>query len=377
MFMLTLFGGASLLLAYVLWRVATLPAVARRLSRRTRVVAALLLWAGLYLSLSVGHGAAGTAGRILEMVGMTALAALFLTATTLLAADLATGFGLLFRRHAATIRGWALLAGGGLALLAMVQGVRPPLISRYEISLDGLPTDLDGTVLVALSDLHLGSTLGERWLGSRLEQVRSLHPDMIVFLGDVFEGHGRPADAVLRDLRALAAPLGVWAVTGNHESHHRRAAGPGFLEEAGLDVLHDRWAVVRPGLVLAGVDDLTSRRRGASHGDPVTAALAGRPPGATILLSHTPWDAHEAAAAGVGLMLSGHTHGGQIWPFGLLVRRVYPLLAGRYEVDGMPVLVSRGTGTWGPRMRLWAPGEILCITLRAATRNGPTPQPAH
>ena len=99
-------------------------------------------------------------------------------------------------------------------------------------------------------------------------------------------------------------------------------------------------------------------------GDPIAQALEGRPPGATILLSHTPWQAERIAGAGVGLMLSGHTHGGQIWPFGYLVRSRYPLLEGRYEVDRMPVLVSRGTGTWGPRMRLWRAGEILRVTLR-------------
>jgi len=84
----------------------------------------------------------------------------------------------------------------------------------------------------------------------------------------------------------------------------------------------------------------------------------------TVLLSHTPWQAEKAANFGASLMLSGHTHGGQIWPFGYLVRRVYPLLGGRYEVAGMPVIVCRGTGTWGPRMRLWRPGEILRVTLR-------------
>ncbi len=94
------------------------------------------------------------------------------------------------------------------------------------------------------------------------------------------------------------------------------------------------------------------------------AALAGRPPGAGILLSHAPTRAEEASRAGAGLMLSGHTHGGQIWPFGYLVGLRYPLLAGEYRVGGTTVLVCRGTGTWGPRMRLWHPGEILRVVLR-------------
>ena len=137
-----------------------------------------------------------------------------------------------------------------------------------------------------------------------------------------------------------------------------------LIENASFQVLRNRWAEVRPGLVLAGVEDLTTRRRTGQGGDPISQALAGRPPGATVLLSHTPWQAERVAKAGVGLMLCGHTHGGQIWPLDYLIRLAYPLLEGRYEVDGTTVIVCRGTGTWGPRMRLWRPSEILRVTLR-------------
>ena len=99
-------------------------------------------------------------------------------------------------------------------------------------------------------------------------------------------------------------------------------------------------------------------------GDPVGQALAKRPRGTTVLLSHSPLEMERAARAGAELMLSGHTHGGQIWPFGYLVGIFYPLVAGRYDVDGMTVIVGRGTGTWGPRMRLWHRAEILKVTLR-------------
>ena len=120
-----------------------------------------------------------------------------------------------------------------------------------------------------------------------------------------------------------------------------------------------------PGLVLAGVDDLSARRQFGGDGHPVDRTLAHRPAGTTIFLSHSPWQVERAAEFGVDLMLSGHTHAGQIWPFTYVVRLMYPYVVGRYEVNGMTLLVSRGTGLWGPPMRLFRPGEITAITLRA------------
>ena len=159
---------------------------------------------------------------------------------------------------------------------------------------------------------------------------------------------------------------------GNHEFHQTGKLR--LFEQAGITLLRNKWVEIRPGFILTGVDDLTARRRnGGDDGNLINQALAGRPPGAAILLSHTPWQAEKAAAAGVGLMLSGHTHGGQIWPFNYLVQRWYPLLAGRYEINGLTVIVGRGAGTWGPRMRLWRPGEILRVTLHTA-KNHSLPQ---
>jgi predicted MPP superfamily phosphohydrolase len=244
--------------------------------------------------------------------------------------------------------------------------VRPPVVRSYEVRLAGLPADLDGTVLVAASDFHLGRWVGARWLAARVAQIEALEPDLVVVLGDVMEGDANDGDTgdIVAALHRLSAPLGVWAVTGNHEVYAGLDESVRLLEGAGVEVLRDRWAEVRPGLVLAGVDDLTARRDRGRGGDPVGRALAGRPPGATILLSHTPGETDVAARVGAGLMLAAHTHGGQIWPFGYFVRGRYPLMAGRYDVDGMPVIVSRGTGTWGPRMRLWRPSELLRIVLR-------------
>ncbi|MGV8039014.1 MAG: metallophosphoesterase [Thermoanaerobaculaceae bacterium] len=183
--------------------------------------------------------------------------------------------------------------------------------------------------------------------------------------GDLVDSDSRHVERMLPVLKRLRAPLGVFAVSGNHEFYAGIDRSVALMQEAGFTVLRDRAVEVRPGLVLAGIDDLTARRQFATPGDPMSSALDSRPPGATILLSHTPWRAADVAAKGVALMLSGHTHDGQIWPFNYLVRLQYPLAGGRYEVGGMQMLVSRGTGTWGPRMRLWRPSEIWLLTLVA------------
>ena len=355
------------LLAYVLWRATSIPWFSRRSSRKWFTVLGAGLWVTFVLGRFIGHDGTGPLAAMLELVGMTLLGAVFLTSVALFVVDLGTAFGRVLSRWAPTLRGWAIVTGVCLSVLAIIQGHRAPAVSSYEVSLPGLPASLDGRVVVAFSDAHIGSQLGEQWFAERLTQIQALQPDLVVFLGDMFEGHGQsPQD--IPALHRLTAPLGKWCVNGNHESHAHGEVGStegSPLDRAGFRRLADEWTELAPGLVLAGVNDLTNHERHALDGDPMARALANRPPGATVLLSHTPWQAERAARAGVGLMLSGHTHGGQIWPFGYLVQTVYPLLAGRYEIEGMTMLVSRGTGTWGPRMRLWHRGEIVKVTLRS------------
>ncbi len=230
--------------------------------------------------------------------------------------------------------------------------------------------------VAVLSDLHVGEMgVGSRWLKPCVDQVKALEPDMIVLVGDLFEGGSDPSE-LIGIMRRLTAPRGVWAVRGNHDAlrpHLRDVTGE-ILAGAGIHLLANGWVQVADSLVLAGIDDLTtSRRRPGEGAANLERALRDRPPGPTILLSHTPWETERAAAAGVDLMLSGHTHNGQIWPFTYLVRTRYPFVSGLYNIGEMALVVSRGTGTWGPRMRLWANGEIVVITLRtpqAGTASG-------
>ena len=362
MFGTILISLISLIHVYVFWRISSVPLLKRFFQKQYLFGLGILLWLLFLAGRIYGHGGQGFSAAMLEFAGMNWMAALFLVFVSVLFVDCLTLFGFFHARAAASLRGVGLAAGCMLSTIALVQGLRPPVIENYAVEIEGLPAELNETVLIAMSDMHIGSLLGKKWLVDRIAQVQGEDPDIVLLLGDLFEGHGEPLAELLPVFRRLSAPLGVWAVNGNHE-RHRHDNSSSLIHEAGFHLLNNRWAEVLPGLILAGVDDLNNLRRSGKNGDVISTSLKGIPPGATILLSHTPWQYEQAAENGVALMLSGHTHGGQIWPFDYLVRRYFPLLEGRYAVDNMTVIVCRGTGTWGPRMRLWQPGEIMRITL--------------
>jgi hypothetical protein len=367
-FGLILIFAVTVMQGYLFWRAASVPFVRRRIPRKLLIGIGIALWAIFLLGRFVGSGNTGSAVETLELLSMTWLGMLFLMSLTMFAADAATGFGLVLKRVGSGVRGVSLAAGGVLCLVALAQGLRAPVVQDHDVYLAGLPERLEGTVIVALCDLHLGPVLGERWLAARVEQVQLERPDIVVLLGDVFEGHNVPGQELIATLRRLSAPQGVWAVLGNHEFHGNHTDISTLFEEAGIHLLRDAWHELRPGLVLAGMDTFTASHNGAEVRVSLAKALAGRTSGATILLSHAPLPESVVAGKGMDLVLSGHTHGGQIWPFDYLVRQRFPLLEGRQEHEGTTVIVSRGTGTWGPPMRLWQPGEILRVTLHARKR---------
>jgi predicted MPP superfamily phosphohydrolase len=359
---LTIWGALHL---YVFWRLSSVPWIGGRISSMALIIIGVALWSSYVLARILDQKRLQAVSWPIEYLAANWIGLLFLMFWALLSVDVVTLGGWLFHEQVPTIRGWAVAIAGVLSLVALIQAIRPPVVTDYEVQLAGLPRERDGTVLLELSDLHLGNLLGRRWLGSLISKVKQMNPDIVVIAGDLVDGNVGRVEPLRQVLKELHAPLGVWAVTGNHEFYAGLERSVRLLEDAGFRVLRDRHEQVAPGLVLAGVDDLTARTQFGAENHALHKAMVNRPLGATILLSHSPWQAEKAAALGTGLMLSGHTHNGQVWPFNYFVRMKYPLLSGRYLVNGMTAIVCRGTGTWGPRMRLWQPSEMVRVKLRA------------
>jgi predicted MPP superfamily phosphohydrolase len=363
-FLLAVLAVWTLMHVYVasrLWNLPSAPSLRWHLGLSAAFVA-------LWLIFPVAQWLSRVVGRVmlpLDVFASTWVGFLFLLLVCLLAADLVSGFGWLMPAWWRQVRVVAVGVAAALAVAALVQGLRPPVVRREEVRIEGLRPGLDGLRIVQMTDLHVGPFLGADWVRGRIAQVEALQPDLVVVTGDLVDQDGALAEALAPLFRRLRARYGVWGVLGNHEFYAGLDRAIRVYEVSGIRLLRDQAVEVAPGLVLAGVDDLSARRQMGLDGQPVDRALAGRPAGTTILLSHSPWEVERAASRGVKLMLSGHTHAGQIWPFTFFVRLMYPYVVGRFEVNGMTLLVSRGTGFWGPPMRLFRPAEITAITLRA------------
>ena len=369
MFVVILGLLTTLLHLYISWRVGSLNWFASEPAQRMVWIASLIIWLLYLAGIRYAMVPGGKLAFLFERMAMDWLGILFITSTVLLALDLLTGFGLWAKPWLNELRSGAFGIAILLIVIAFIQGTRPPVISRFELSLAQLPDALDGKRVVMLSDLHLGSQFGPAWLEKRVHQIETLQPDLIVLVGDIFEGHG-PLDPDFKTVfERLRAPLGVYAVTGNHEFYGDTRAAIAMSQNTGIHWLRNEMREIASGLIIAGADDLSVQQMRGEQRDIMSPLLASRTDGAIILLSHSPLQVEQASAAGAGLMLSGHTHNGQIWPFTCLVKRFFPYITGAYQVGAMTLIVGRGTGLWGPRMRLWQPGEIIEVTLRSPQQN--------
>ncbi|MGE5321153.1 MAG: metallophosphoesterase [Hyphomicrobiaceae bacterium] len=217
--------------------------------------------------------------------------------------------------------------------------------------------------IVQISDLHLGIMLGSRFLDRIVAKLHALKPDIVVATGDIVDGQGDDLAALARTLRAYTPPLGAYAVTGNHETYAGLESSLQFLREAGFSVLRGESAKAG-GIVLVGVDDpsaIPPQHAGADARNALASATAND---FIVLLKHQPVVDRDMP---FDLQLSGHIHGGQIFPFVYLTRLFYGVHAGLTKLaDGRWLYISRGTGTWGPPIRLFAPPEITLITIASA-----------
>jgi predicted MPP superfamily phosphohydrolase len=266
-------------------------------------------------------------------------------------------------------------AGAGVAAgltsgWGLYRALTPPRVSEVEVRLPGLPASLEGFTLVQLTDVHVGLLVRERHLDMLVEAANALKGDLVAVTGDLVDGSVAALGRHVARLQRLRSRLGTYFVTGNHDYYSDADAWCEALSGLGWTVLRNR--AVRLGdaggaLHLAGVDDWSAYRM-RRQGFDLDAALAGVPPGGpTVLLAHQPKALAQVARAGVGLQLSGHTHGGQMFPGTLLGRLTWGAQnAGLSRVEGLQVYVSRGCGYVGPPMRVDAPPEVVRVVLLRA-----------
>lgn len=257
-----------------------------------------------------------------------------------------------------------------VAVYGFVRARQLPPVSDIEVAIPGLPAHAHGMTLVQISDLHIGVLIDPRRTAAIVDQLNDLEADAILITGDLVDERPDRLAAFVPVLSKLRAKHGVYAVTGNHEFYSGVRASMTLMRKAGIRVLSNESVELVPGLLLAGIHDPTAlqfpyEELRADQAD-FPKILAGSASMPTVLMYHQPVFAESFASLGVRLMLSGHTHGGQIWPFGYLSALRYPYVKGRYQIGGMTLYVNRGTGQWGPPMRVGAPLEISRFTLRPA-----------
>ncbi len=263
-------------------------------------------------------------------------------------------------------------AAAGLIIVLTVtafgvkKAAEPPTVHQVEISLDNLPAAFKGFKIVQISDVHLGEMTTAAGMAEIVAIVNSLEPDMVAVTGDLVDGDAAQLRDELAPLGALRAKEGVFFVTGNHEYYSGAEDWLPEIERLGVRILRNERAELRRGsdsLIIAGVND---RKAGRFSDPPDYEQTLGEivPQQTVILLAHQPAAATQAAAWQPDLVLSGHMHGGQIWPFKYFVLLQQPYIRGLYRECLTQIYVNQGTGSWGPPMRVGTEKEITELILQ-------------
>lgn len=261
--------------------------------------------------------------------------------------------------------GAAAFVGLGASTVGVVSGLSSVTVKRVRVAIERLGRSASGTRIVQLTDVHVGPTIGKGFVEGVVERVNALRPDVVVITGDLVDGSVQALAEHVAPLAKLKAKQGVYFVTGNHEYYSGADDWIAHLGTLGVRVLRNEHVPIgdHEGFDLVGIDDHSSSAF-PGHGPDLPKALKGRDQSRPcVLLAHQPRGIELAEKLGVDLQLSGHTHGGQMFPWNFAVRLQQPFVAGLYKLTRAQIYVSSGTGYWGPPMRLGTSAEITEIEL--------------
>ena len=393
-FRLIVFTIASLLTLYLGWRLIT-PAPLSRVRKLTAwLVVALALFAHPILRQASHSGWEGDVINAVYWVGYS----FFGLATILVALMVARDLPILASRIMSLVRRLTtrrskrpyftgpdkgrrrfLLNATNATLLAATlpltgyaawEANRRPSVLNNDLPVLNLPEGLDGFTIAQVSDTHIGLTLGRDWARKVVDEVRALAPDMIVHTGDMVDGSVEALKDAVHPFGELSAPHGVWFCTGNHEYYSGVLPWLKEIRRLGMTPLVNEHRLVDTGhgkILMAGVTDYDAARILPAHASSPEAAMAGAPDhDLSILLAHRPRSVFAGSEAGFDVQLSGHTHGGQYFPYTLAIHLFQPYVRGLYHHGDTLLYVNQGTGYWGPPLRLGTVPEITLHTLRRA-----------
>lgn len=347
--------GTGLALALLLASALLTPApLLIRLSRLPERAADTLAWAG-YLAM----------GAFSSLFVLTLLRDLMLLSGALLALAWPQAFDL---ERLARLSAWTVVGlGFAVSGVGFFNARRVARVVHVDLPIEDLPDALHGFTIVQLSDVHVGPTIKRGYLEAIVRRVNALGADLVALTGDIVDGQVERLREHVTPLAELRSRHGSYYVTGNHEYYH---GVEGWLREwrrLGLRVLLNENAVIEhegARLLVGGVTDYNGHHFGEDHrSDAMAAARADAPVALKLLLAHQPRSAAAAAEAGFDVQLSGHTHGGQFWPWNLFVPMQQPFVAGLHRLRRLWIYTSRGTGYWGPPLRFGAPSEITRLRL--------------
>ncbi len=263
-------------------------------------------------------------------------------------------------------------AGTIIAVFLLVTGgfinARNPVVRNLDIEIQSRQiAERDQVRAVLMSDIHLGTIIGNGHFSRIVNKVNQLQPDIILLAGDILDEDLEPLirQNTGETLRQLSAPLGVYGVMGNHEHIGGAARAQNYLEDHGIHIIRDTVLKIDESFYLAGRDDRDKRRFSGRERLPLEKVLQNADMNhPVILMDHQPLDMEKAAGLGVSMQLSGHTHHGQLWPLRYITRSIYKVSYGYRNIDGMHMYVTTGTGTWGPPVRIGNRPEIVELNIK-------------